>query len=185
MSCPLNKNRWKGSGYDKKGPECSTALDSQMNDMLAAREAMDKAIALPHPLFTTAPTPVGPPKPQVVPNMFQVAQQASKAVAQFAPQPVQRSQQSISIPMDADAMPCSLCVCKDFFPDRGNRTLCVGCRHPYNNHHPIKAGQGGPPIPPGPPALTRTVTRGPPTLQSDLKIAAPRQQQNHGTYHRY
>jgi hypothetical protein len=181
MSCPLNRNRWKGSGYEKKGPEYSTALDSQMNDMLAAREAMDKAITMPHPLFTTAPTPIGPPKPQV-PNMFQAAQQASKAVAQFAPQAVQR--QSISIPMDADAMPCSMCVCKDFFPDRGNRTLCVGCRHPYNNHHPVKT-LSGPPVPPGPPAFTRTAVKGPPTLQSDLKIPQQLQKQNHGTYYRY
>jgi hypothetical protein len=153
-----------------------------MNDMLAAREAMDKAITMPHPLFTTAPTPVGPPKPQM-PNMFQTAQQASKAVAQFAPQ---QRQQSISIPMDADAMPCSLCVCKDFFPDRGNRTLCVGCRHPYNNHHPTRASGGsGAPVSRGPPALPHTVSRGPPTQQSGLKMTAPVQTQNHGTYHRY
>lgn len=216
MSCPLNRNRWKGSGYEKKGPECSTSLDNQMEQMMAAREAMDKAVSMPHPVFTTGPTPIGPPKPQPMPSMFQVAQQASKAVAQFVPKPrpAQQQQQSINIPMDADAMlamgktnvlphryegsyisaeqvlpnmhdlPCSLCVCKDFFPDRGNRTLCVGCRHPYNNHHPVRP-ISGPPVPPGPPALTRTTVRGPPTPKNDLKVPTPVQKQNHGTYHRY
>jgi hypothetical protein len=182
MSCPLNRNRFKGSGYEKKGPECSTALDSQMQDLMAAREAMDKSLAMPHPLFTTAPTPIGPPKPLPETNSFQIAaQQASKVAAQFQPRPVAPKQQIV---LDDTAIPCSLCLCKDFFPDRTNRTLCVSCRHPYNNHHPVAPPRTAP-VPPGPPAMTRAGPGGPPTRIQDLKVPTPIQKQNHGTYYRY
>jgi len=41
MSCPLNKNRWAGSGYEKPTMASSKELDTKMKQMLAEREKQD------------------------------------------------------------------------------------------------------------------------------------------------
>ena len=43
MSCPLNKNRWAGSGYEKPTTVSASSkeLDTKMKQMLAEREKQD------------------------------------------------------------------------------------------------------------------------------------------------
>ena len=40
MSCPLNRNRWAGSGYEKPSV-ASSELDTKMKQMMAERERQD------------------------------------------------------------------------------------------------------------------------------------------------
>jgi hypothetical protein len=43
MSCPLNRNRWAGSGYTKPVAQSETAkeMEARMNAMLAERSSQD------------------------------------------------------------------------------------------------------------------------------------------------
>jgi hypothetical protein len=43
MSCPLNRNRWAGSGYTKPVAQSETAkeIEAKMNAMLAERSLQD------------------------------------------------------------------------------------------------------------------------------------------------
>ena len=43
MSCPLNRNRWAGSGYTKPVAQSETAkeIEARMNAMLAERSSQD------------------------------------------------------------------------------------------------------------------------------------------------
>ena len=40
MSCPLNRNRWQGSGYEKPS-STNSELDAKMKQMLAERDKQD------------------------------------------------------------------------------------------------------------------------------------------------
>ena len=42
MSCPLNRNRWAGSGYQKNTSDANNELDAKMKQMLAEREKQDQ-----------------------------------------------------------------------------------------------------------------------------------------------
>lgn len=44
MSCPLNRNRWAGSGYQKNTSAENNELDAKMKLMLAEREKQDQKL---------------------------------------------------------------------------------------------------------------------------------------------
>jgi hypothetical protein len=55
MSCPLNRNRWAGSGYVKP-TAASSELDAKIQQMLAERERQDATLYPQLPVIHT-PTP--------------------------------------------------------------------------------------------------------------------------------
>lgn len=65
MSCPLNRNRFKGSGVEKQGStEGSKQLDSRLSEMLALRNAQDGGDWKTRPSWS--PLPVAIPEKGVV-----------------------------------------------------------------------------------------------------------------------
>jgi hypothetical protein len=65
MSCPLNRNRFKGSGVEKQGStEGSKQLDSRLSEMLALRSAQDCGDWKTRPSWS--PLPVAIPEKGVV-----------------------------------------------------------------------------------------------------------------------
>jgi hypothetical protein len=47
MSCPLNANRWRGSGYCKESNKSdgNKEMDARLADLLAARQSQDHKFA--------------------------------------------------------------------------------------------------------------------------------------------
>ena len=58
MACPLIRNRFKGSTYEKSGPATAEAkaLESDLSKMLAQRDAQDRGLAAVTTVVVTAMT---------------------------------------------------------------------------------------------------------------------------------
>jgi hypothetical protein len=50
MSCPLNRNRFAGSGYCKETATTNTEMDARLKELMNLRSAQDTAITSKQPI---------------------------------------------------------------------------------------------------------------------------------------
>jgi hypothetical protein len=55
MACPLNRNRFAGSGYQKESSGESAALNDRLKEMMAVREAQDGGNFKPTTSWSSVP----------------------------------------------------------------------------------------------------------------------------------
>ncbi len=59
MSCPLNRNRFAGSGYCKEETNSNKELEDRLKQMMAERTAQDSGVFKPVKAGEVEPQPVG------------------------------------------------------------------------------------------------------------------------------
>lgn len=70
MSCPLNRNRFKGSGYVKQCAESPGAaeLEARMKEMMSVRAAQDVGVFKPTEGLKTAAAPTTATQTKIAPS---------------------------------------------------------------------------------------------------------------------